>query len=101
MALFFYSAITDPCSTHGTIKEWERSIRNNKVSSTLCDSFLKEGWYKITSKAGEVMPTTCPHYGFRCGTVEPIWLNGEKTIVSLMNMLNDFSMIVRFSVSFY
>ena len=30
------------------------------------------------------MPTTCPKDGFRCGTDEPIWLNGMFISISVV-----------------
>lgn len=65
----------DPCLDYKTINEWERSTANTFGSA--CDAFLHPGWYRITSKAGEVMPTECIEYGGRCGTAYTIWLNGS------------------------
>lgn len=67
---------TDPCTAYDTINDWQRSVRYSDISTVTCDSFLKEGWYKVTSQAGEEMPTSCPKNGFKCGTMEPVWLNG-------------------------
>lgn len=74
-----YSVVSDainPCSSYKAINEWQRSVRYTEVKTAKCDSFLKEGWYRVTSLAGEEMPTSCPTNGFRCGTIEPVWLNG-------------------------
>lgn len=55
----------------------------------ICDSSLKEGWYRITSGAGELMPTECAEFGWRCGTANPIYLKDGKKILftKLLNVL--------------
>ncbi|CAG2254629.1 unnamed protein product [Mytilus edulis] len=75
----------EPClpENHKPLNNWRRSFGNNNTDITLCDSFLDPGWYKPISKAGNIMPTTCPKDGFRCGTIEPVWLNG--TLPSIVN----------------
>ena len=45
----------------------------------ICDNLLEEGWYRITSGAGDRMPTECPLGGFRCNTVRPIYL-GKRVV---------------------
>ena len=51
-------------------------MANADASSPICDTFLS-GWYRVTSGAGENMPTECIDGGFRCGTISPIWMNGK------------------------
>jgi hypothetical protein len=41
----------------------------------MCDTFLWEDWYVVSSNAGSMMPTECPDGGFRCGTTYPIYLS--------------------------
>ena len=69
----------DPCLeiNHKEINNWERSTQNNNTDTSICDSFLEPGWYRATSYAGELMPTSCLENGFACGTVIPIWMNGS------------------------
>ncbi|XP_063416475.1 uromodulin-like [Mytilus trossulus] len=43
--------------------------------SKFATRFWESGWYRVTSGAGEEMPTECIHGGFRCGTAHPIWMN--------------------------
>ena len=54
----------------------------------ICDNFLKEGWYRITSGAGDQMPTECPLGGFRCNTAKPIYLDKGIRVV-YRKSLND------------
>lgn len=61
---------------HNEIDDWRRSTANNNTLPAICDSFLKTGWYRPTSKAGQYMPTECPVNAFTCGTTHPIWMNG-------------------------
>ncbi|CAG2201048.1 unnamed protein product [Mytilus edulis] len=68
----------NPCITTLQINDTIRSVTYNKTSD-LCDSSLLEGWYKITSTTGELMPTSCPKMGFTCGTISPIWLSSGLT----------------------
>lgn len=70
--LFIY--ILEPCLTTYQISEWKRSVAYTDTNG-MCDSFLYEGWYRVTSGAGEMMPTECPKWGFRCGTVNPLYLS--------------------------
>ncbi|CAC5389963.1 unnamed protein product [Mytilus coruscus] len=56
-----------------------KMIKQLTKSFNLCDSNLDEGWYKITSCAGEKMPTQCTSDGFKCGTTFPIWLSNKNT----------------------
>ncbi|VDI76667.1 Hypothetical predicted protein [Mytilus galloprovincialis] len=72
-------AKNDPCLTTNQISEWKRSISYGDTN-VICDSFLYEGWYKVTSGAGEMMPTECPKDGYRCGTADPYYLSREDII---------------------
>ncbi|XP_076070431.1 pancreatic secretory granule membrane major glycoprotein GP2-like isoform X2 [Mytilus galloprovincialis] len=66
----------DPCFTKNVIDNWKRSVANEVTdSSQICDVTLSEGWYRVISGAGELMPTVCPVGGFRCGTTAPYWLS--------------------------
>jgi hypothetical protein len=66
----------DPCLEYTELDEWRRSVANAVASSPICDSFIS-GWHRVTSGAGENMPTECINGGFRCGTISPIWMNGK------------------------
>lgn len=72
------SITADPCTDYDTIDDWKRSVANGL--DIACDSLLNPGWYRIISKAGELMPTECIHYGSRCGTGYSIWLNGTYPV---------------------
>ncbi|XP_064619608.1 von Willebrand factor D and EGF domain-containing protein-like [Lineus longissimus] len=69
----------DPClpGNHQEINQPERSINYTtdplKVS---CDKYMSPGWYRFTSPAGWEMPTECVPQ-MRCGTMFPIWLQGD------------------------
>lgn len=41
---------------------------------------LNETWYRVISDNGEKMPTYPPGI-LHCGTINPIWLNGECSVV--------------------
>jgi hypothetical protein len=66
--------LLDPCLTTNRITEWKRSVSYSD-SSDMCDSFLWEGWYVVSSNGGSMMPTECPEGGFKCGTTYPIYLS--------------------------
>jgi hypothetical protein len=66
--------LLDPCLTTQQITEWQRSL-SNVDTFDMCDTFLREGWYVVSSNAGSMMPTECPVGGFRCGTTYPIYLS--------------------------
>lgn len=70
----------DPCLTYkvlDTPNEDARSVANAALPSAICDNTLEAGWYRITSYAGERMPTECVYGGMRCGTSMSIWMNGN------------------------
>lgn len=69
----------DPCVTDKFLSNENRSVSYND-SSDLCDSNLNEGWYRITSCAGEKMPTQCTSDGYQCGTASPLWLSNSQYI---------------------
>ncbi|CAG2252440.1 unnamed protein product [Mytilus edulis] len=76
LILVFNLKRQEPCETPNVIDNWKRSAANNLTDNTfLCDSRLEEGWYRITSTAGERMPTECLIGGYRCGTAYPIYLS--------------------------
>ncbi|CAC5377862.1 unnamed protein product [Mytilus coruscus] len=64
----------DPCQTTANIDDWQRSVAFGTDTTQICDNVLAEGWYRVTSNAGELMPTECPVGGFRCNTAKPIYL---------------------------
>ncbi|CAG2217339.1 unnamed protein product [Mytilus edulis] len=64
----------DPCNTAEYIDNWQRSVAFGTDATLLCDNILAEGWYRVTSDAGELMPKDCPVGGFRCNTAKPIYL---------------------------
>ncbi|VDI56273.1 Hypothetical predicted protein [Mytilus galloprovincialis] len=69
----------DPCLTYkvlDTQNEDARSVANAALPSAICDNTLEAGWYRVTSFAGERMPTECVYGGMRCGTSMSIWMNG-------------------------
>lgn len=67
----------DPCLQYNykELDNFRRSVGYNKTS-TICDAFLKPGWYRPVSKAGIMMPTECPVNDLACGAYYPIWMNG-------------------------
>lgn len=58
----------------------------------LCDNFLKEGWYRIKSKAGDRMPTTCPSLGFKCCTTNPLWLSDGNIAFHITDLFSLFAL---------
>ncbi|CAC5390509.1 unnamed protein product [Mytilus coruscus] len=66
--------INGPCRTAQNIDDWQRSVAFGTDTTMICDNFLAEGWYRVISGAGELMPTQCPVGGFRCNTAKPIYL---------------------------
>lgn len=74
----FLGLFTEPCETNVFIDNYKRSVAYVPTDEFICDSSLKEGWYRITSGAGELMPTECVEFGWRCGTANPIYLKDGK-----------------------
>ncbi|CAC5368570.1 unnamed protein product [Mytilus coruscus] len=75
----FLTTKCDPCLTYKVLDTPDaitRSVANAAYPSTLCDNTLEAGWYRVTSYAGERMPTECVIGGNRCGTSYSIWMNG-------------------------
>ncbi|XP_063416202.1 uncharacterized protein LOC134697845 [Mytilus trossulus] len=64
----------DPCQTTAHIDDWQRSVAFAIDTTQICDNVLADGWYRVTSNAGELMPTQCPIGGLRCNTAKPIYL---------------------------
>lgn len=50
----------------------------------ISDEMLNETWYRVISDNGEKMPTYPPGI-LHCGTINPIWLNGECCVVPQSN----------------
>ncbi|VDI60923.1 Hypothetical predicted protein [Mytilus galloprovincialis] len=67
----------DPCDTTEIIDDWQRSVAFVTDTTQICDNYLAEGWYRVTSPAGELMPTECPVRGSRCNTEKPIYLYAD------------------------
>ena len=65
----------DSCSNYKEIDDWTRSVANG--DNNACDNLLEPGWYRVTSKAGELMPTSCIHFGGRCGSTNSVWMDGK------------------------
>ena len=66
-----------------TIDDPRRSTAYDDFNSTkLCDRNIiqNDAWYRFSSEAGAVMPTTMPKVK-RCGTFAPIWMNGSHPSV--------------------
>ena len=66
-----------------TIDDPRRSTAYDDFNSTkLCDRNIiqNDAWYRFSSEAGGVMPTTMPKVK-RCGTFAPIWMNGSHPSV--------------------
>lgn len=66
----------DPC-LDGNFNEMDnmakRSPSYDLDSSALCDSYLREGWYRAKSHVMSTSPPTVR----KCGTVYPVWLKGR------------------------
>ena len=62
-------SILDPCLT-SYVREsnWQRSIKYNGSLNTPhhCDTAVAHRWFRFTSKAGTLMPTSCPK-PYACG----------------------------------
>lgn len=76
--MVFFLVEADPCDTTEIIDDWQRSVAFGTDTTQICDNFLAEGWYRVTSPAGELMPTECPIGGSRCNTDKPIYLYTGK-----------------------
>ncbi|XP_071127469.1 oncoprotein-induced transcript 3 protein-like [Mytilus edulis] len=82
LCLITVTKLEDPCFTTKLIDDWRRSVANAAIIG-VCDNFLEEGWYRVISGAGELMPTECPIGGYRCGTTSPFWLSSNNVTGSL------------------
>lgn len=70
------------CNDYQNISEPRRSTKSVWESGQipLCDMNIRYGWYRFTSFVGAKMPEgVVPP--LRCGTHEPIWLNGKHPSV--------------------
>ena len=68
----------DPCTSYQVLdSENDHSRSAANVDGSRCDDQLVTGWYRITSKAGERMPTECIIGGGRCGTTFSTWMSGS------------------------
>ncbi|CAG2203931.1 unnamed protein product [Mytilus edulis] len=79
LCLITVTKLEDPCFTTKLIDDWRRSVANAAITG-VCDNFLEEGWYRVISSAGELMPTECPIGGYRCGTTSPFWLSSSDQL---------------------
>ena len=78
--LIVFYILDYPCRTTNFLDDWQRSVAFAMDVLPICDNFLEEGWYRITSAAGDRMPTECPLGGFRCNTAKPIYLDKGKRV---------------------
>lgn len=69
---------SDTClgTKYKNIDDYRRSVNYVTTGTAICDSTLETGWYRFTSPAGGMMPTTCVGTPYRCGTVAPISYDG-------------------------
>lgn len=51
-------------------------VTDQSSDDIISDGLLNNDWYRIISENGDKMPTYPPGL-FRCGTINPIWLNGR------------------------
>ncbi|CAG2254630.1 unnamed protein product [Mytilus edulis] len=73
------------CETTKQLNDWKRSVKYEPQASDLelCDNFIEEGWYKITSKAGEKCQHLVRSLGLnvaqqtRCGCQMKMFQKGE------------------------
>ena len=71
----------DPCTSYQVLdSENDHSRSAANVDGSRCDDQLVTGWYRITSKAGERMPTECIIGGGRCGTTFSTWMSGKQNL---------------------
>lgn len=69
------------------LDDWRRSVAVLSTNFSICDNLLQEAWYRITSGAGERMPTECVKGGFRCSTQDSIWLSNGKCYIIISHFI--------------
>jgi hypothetical protein len=83
-----YYTVIDPCEVHDPlVGEYQRSSAFVPASGDilLCDNRLAAGWYRINSTVGEDIVTD-PVEPLHCGTMEPIWMNGQLRIYCMITV---------------
>lgn len=84
LVVFFLNS-TGPCNQYSLIENEEKRsagyITHISNDIPISDEILNETWYRVISDNGEKMPTYPPGI-LHCGTINPIWLNGECSVVS-------------------
>lgn len=84
---FLNDCLTDPCDAGNQVVlevDEDRSTTCKKEDLQLCDSDLKNVWYRpVMNNRNIQMATNCVEQN-RCGTVSPIWLNGK--LLSIFNL---------------
>ncbi|XP_066029938.1 uncharacterized protein [Pocillopora verrucosa] len=70
----------DECTDYNTLSARDRAADYFSYNTLKCDAYLPSGWYRLTGRAGTVMPTHCVPR-MHCGTLSPGWLNGKHPTV--------------------
>ena len=71
----------DGCTNYTVLSEGDRAQGNTQPPHNRSDSGLVTGWYRFQGAAGDRMPDKCV-LNFRCGTYNPVWLNGTHPTVA-------------------
>ena len=73
-----HSQLVHLCDDYTKLTDGRRSVGyvDDGEDRYLCDRDLTAGWYRAVTGAGGDMPTTAPDFN-HCGTLFPIWYNGE------------------------
>lgn len=68
------------CLNYKTLNEDDRAADYFSYHTMKCDANLPQVWYRLTGRAGTVMPTKCVPK-MHCGALSPGWLNGKHPTV--------------------
>lgn len=68
------------CISYKTLNEDDRASDYFSYHTMKCDANLPQVWYRLTGRAGTVMPTKCVPK-MHCGALSPGWLNGKHPTV--------------------
>ena len=71
----------DGCTNYTVLSEADRAQGNAQLPYDRNDSGLVTGWYRFQGAAGDQMPDKCVLV-YRCGTENPVWLNGAHPTVA-------------------